>query len=49
MSFELVEAERAQRPVSLLCGALAVTRAGYYAWKRSGPSRRALEDERLAV
>jgi putative transposase len=26
---------------------LAVTRGGYYAWKRSGPSRRALEDERL--
>jgi len=47
MSFELIEAERAQHPVSLLCGALAVTRAGYYAWKRSGPSRRALEDERL--
>jgi putative transposase len=47
MSFELIEAERAQHPVSLLCGVLAVTRGGYYAWKRSGSSRRALEDERL--
>lgn len=47
MSFELIEAERAQHTVSLLCGALAVTRGGYYAWKRSGPSSRTLEDERL--
>jgi putative transposase len=47
MSFELIEAERAQHPVSLLCGVLAVTRGGYYAWKGSGRSRRALEDERL--
>lgn len=48
MTFQLVEAERAQHPVSLLCGVLGVTRAGFYAWKRRGPSKRTLEDERLS-
>ena len=33
MSFWLIEAERARHPVSLLCGVLGVTRAGYYAWR----------------
>jgi hypothetical protein len=47
MSFRLIEAERAQHPVSLLCSVLGVTRAGFYAWKRRGRSKRALEDERL--
>ncbi len=47
MSFELIEAERAQHPVSLLCGALGVTRAGFYAWKRRGRSKRSLEDDLL--
>ena len=48
MRFRLIEAERAQHPVSLLCSVLGVTRAGYYAWRRRRPSRRALADERLA-
>jgi putative transposase len=48
MTFELIEAERAQHPVSLLCGVLGVTRAGFYAWLRRGPSTRSLEDERLS-
>jgi putative transposase len=48
MSFRLIEAERAQHPVSLLCGVLGVTRGGYYAWKRRRTSKRRREDERLA-
>jgi putative transposase len=48
MRFRLIEAEKAQHPVSLLCGVLGVTRAGYYAWRRREPSKRALGDERLA-
>jgi putative transposase len=48
MSFRLIEAERAQHPVSLLCGVLGVTRGGYYAWKRRRPSKHRREDERLA-
>lgn len=47
MSFRLIAAERAQHPVSLLCGVLGVTRAGYYAWKERRPSRRELEDGEL--
>ena len=47
MTFRLIEAERAQHPVSLLCSVLGVTRAGYYAWRRRSPSRRALGDAEL--
>jgi putative transposase len=46
--FRLIEAEKAQHPVSLLCGVLGVTRGGYYAWRRREPCKRKLEDERLA-
>jgi putative transposase len=49
MTFELIEAERAQHPVSLLCGVLGVTRSGFYAWKRRGRSKRSLEDEQLRI
>ena len=48
MTFRLIEAEKAQHPVSLLCSVLGVTRAGYYAWRRRGPSRRELGDAKLA-
>ena len=34
-------------PVAALCQALDVSRSGYYAWKRGGPSGRAEEDRRL--
>jgi putative transposase len=47
MSFRLIEAERAQHPVSRLCQVLGVTRAGYYAWKSRAPSRRALAEGEL--
>jgi putative transposase len=47
IKFRLVEAERAQHPVSLLCGLLGVTSAGYYAWRRRGPSLRLLGDAEL--
>ncbi len=46
MTFELIEAERAQHPLSLLCGVLGVTRGGFYAWSRS---KRSLEDDLLGV
>jgi putative transposase len=47
MTFRLIEAEKAEHPVSLLCTVLGVTRAGYYAWRRRGPSRRELRDREL--
>ena len=49
MKFALVDAEKAKYPVKALCAALAVSRAGYYAWRRRPPSRRAVEDSRLDV
>ena len=47
MRFRLVEAERAQYTVSLLCKVLGVTSAGYYVWRRRGPSLRLLGDAEL--
>lgn len=47
MTFRLIEAEKAQHPVSLLCSVLGVSRAGYYAWRRRPPSRRTREDRAL--
>jgi putative transposase len=49
MTFRLIEAEKAQHPVSLLCSVLGVTRAGFYAWWQRGPSRRALGDAELVA
>jgi putative transposase len=45
--FRLIEAERAQHPVSLLCGVLGVSRAGFYAWKDRRPCRRERRDREL--
>jgi putative transposase len=47
MKFRLIEAERAQHPVSLLCKLLGVSRQGFYAWRRRGPSLRSLGDAEL--
>ena len=49
MRFRFVEAEKALYPVRLLCRCLAVSRGGYYAWRRRRVSDRAREDARLAV
>jgi hypothetical protein len=47
MKFRLIEVERAQHSVSLLCGVLGVTRAGFYAWKRRPTSQRELREREL--
>jgi putative transposase len=47
--FRLIEAEKAQHPVSLLCDVLGVSRAGYYAWKDRPPSERRLRDLELVA
>ena len=52
MKFRLIEAEKAEHRISRLCKVLGVTAAGYYAWRRRGPSLRSLGDaelERLIV
>jgi len=45
--FRLIEAEKTQHPVSLLCDVLGVSRAGYYAWKDRPASARELGDREL--
>jgi transposase InsO family protein len=47
--FSFVAAEKASYPVRLLCRCLEVSRAGFYAWQRRGPSSRAREDAVLSV
>jgi putative transposase len=47
MKFRFVAAERAQFPVSRLCTAVGVTRQGFYAWRRRGPSARSVADQAL--
>jgi putative transposase len=52
MSYRLIEAKKAEHPISRLCRVLGVSAAGYYAWRRRGPSLRQLGDaelERLIV
>ncbi len=45
--FRLIEAEKADYPVSLLCRVLKVSRSGYYAWLHRPLSRRSVEDAAL--
>ena len=47
MCFRLIDAKKAQHPVSLLCGVLGVSRAGYYAWKDRPASPRERRDGEL--
>ncbi len=49
MRFACIGAEKARHSVPMLCRMLRVSRSGYYAWRRRGPSRRALEDARLGT
>jgi putative transposase len=45
--FRFVEAEKAHYPIRLICRCLAVSRSGYYAWRKRAPSVRAQQDARL--
>jgi putative transposase len=47
MRFRLIEAEKAEHSISRLCSVLGVTRQGFYAWRRRGPSGRQLGDDEL--
>jgi putative transposase len=47
--FRFVEAEKAYYPIRLICRCLAVSRSGYYAWRKRLPSSRARQDARLRV
>jgi len=47
--YRFIDAEKATYPIALLCRVLRVARAGYYAWRRRGPSARAQADATLTV
>jgi len=47
--FRFVEAEKAHYPIRLICRCLAVSRSGYYAWRKRPSSARATNDARLRV
>ena len=48
MKYQLIEAEKAEHAISRLCTVLGLTRQGFYAWRRRGPSLRQLGDAELA-
>lgn len=48
MKYRLIEAKKSEHRISRLCKVLGVTRQGYYAWRRRGPSLRQLGDDELA-
>ena len=45
MKFGFIAKHRGIWPVAWLCGALGVSRAGFYAWLTRPPSQRSREDE----
>jgi len=47
--FRFVEAEKALYPIRLMCRCLAVSRSGYYAWRKRPRSARVKQDARLRV
>ena len=49
MKFAFIAKHRGMWPVGWLCGALGVSRAGFYAWLMRRPSRRSRSDEELSA
>ncbi len=45
--YRFVEAEKAVFPITTMCRVLEVSASGYFAWRRRGPSARALSDATL--
>jgi len=46
-SFRLIDAERANYPVAMLCRMLGVSKSGYYAWRSRPPSNKSRQDATL--
>ena len=46
--YELIDAQKAQFPIALMCKVLNVSRSGYYAWCQRPPAPRTQENEMLS-
>jgi putative transposase len=46
--YQLIDAEKANFPIRLLCKVLGVSRSGYYDWKGRPPSKRERENDALS-
>ena len=49
MRFLFIRAEKAKYPLTVLCRVLEVSKSGYYAFKKRGPSKRASADLELTI
>lgn len=49
MRYAFIEAHRHEHAIRLMCRVLEVTKAGYYAWRRRGPSARKQANTALAT
>ena len=47
MKFALIDEEKAHHTVSRMASVLGVSRAGYHAWRKRGPSARKIQDDQL--
>jgi hypothetical protein len=47
--YKLIDAEKANFPVAVLCKVLRVSRSGYYAWRDRPPSGRSRQDATLSA
>ena len=47
MKFRFIEDRRADYPVTIMCGVLGVSPAGYYAWRSRPESRRSAANRGL--
>jgi putative transposase len=47
MRYSFIQAEKARYPVAMLCGVMAVTRSGFYAWCQRPVSRRVQQNQVL--
>jgi transposase InsO family protein len=47
VKFALIDAEKADFPITFMCQELSVSRSGYYAWRRRRPSNRAIQTAEL--
>ena len=47
MRYQFIDSQAGQHPINLLCRVLAVSRAGYYAWRKRPPSQRTMANQKL--